>query len=93
MLLYYPIHDMWMEPGKEMLVHVGGGHDVGITQAVAQELLDAGYTFDLVSDRQLAEATPDRTGVRTAGGGRPTKWCSCRIAGTCRWRRSASSSG
>jgi hypothetical protein len=68
-LLYYPVHDMWMEPGKEgRLIHVGGGHDVGITQADAQGLLDAGYAFDLVSDRQLANVTFSRGGALQAGG-------------------------
>jgi hypothetical protein len=67
-LLYYPVHDMWSEPGKEgRLIHVGGGHDVGITQADAQALLDAGYAFDLVSDRQLANVTFSR-GALQAGG-------------------------
>lgn len=67
-LLYYPVHDMWMEQGKEgRLIHVGGGHDVGITQADAQTLLDAGYAFDLVSDRQLASVAFSR-GALQAGG-------------------------
>lgn len=67
-LLYYPVHDMWMEPGKEgRLIHVGGGHDVGITQADAQALLDAGYAFDLVSDRQLANVTFAGGALRAGG--------------------------
>ncbi|MET0624029.1 MAG: glycosyl hydrolase [Pyrinomonadaceae bacterium] len=66
-LLYYPVHDMWMEPGKERLVHVGGGHDVGITQGDAQALLDAGYAFDLFSDRQLARVTFARGSLRAGG--------------------------
>ncbi|HEX8186804.1 MAG TPA: glycosyl hydrolase [Pyrinomonadaceae bacterium] len=67
-LLYYPVHDMWMEQGKEgRLIHVGGGHDVGITQADAQGLLDAGYTFDLVSDRQLANVTYAGGALRAGG--------------------------
>ena len=67
-LLYYPIHDMWSEPGKEgRLIHVGGGHDVGITQADAQTLLDAGYAFDLISDRQLADVTYTNGALRAGG--------------------------
>lgn len=67
-LLYYPVHDMWMEPGKGgRLIHVGGGHDVGITQADAQSLLDAGYAFDLVSDRQLSNVTYARGALRAGG--------------------------
>lgn len=66
-LLYYPVHDMWMEPGEERLIHVGGGHDVGITQTDAQNLLDAGYAFDLVSDRQLAGVTYANGSLRAGG--------------------------
>lgn len=67
-LLYYPVHDMWMERGKEgRLIHVGGGHDVGITQTDAQTLLDAGYAFDLVSDRQLANVAYSRGALQTGG--------------------------
>ena len=66
-LLYYPVHDLWAEPGKERLVHVGGGHDVGITQGDAQALLGAGYAFDLVSDRQLARVSFAGGSLRTGG--------------------------
>ncbi len=64
-LLYYAIHDMWSEPGKSTLVHVGGGHDVGITQKDAQLMLDAGYAYDLISDRQLADVSFSGTSLRT----------------------------
>jgi hypothetical protein len=67
-LLYYPIHDMWSEPGKERLVHVGGGFDIGITQQDARAMLDAGYGFDFISDRQLADTTTARGSLRTGGG-------------------------
>jgi glycosyl hydrolase family 106( putative alpha-L-rhamnosidase) len=67
-LLYYPVHDMWMERGNEgRLIHVGGGHDVGITQTDAQTLLDAGYAFDLISDRQLGNVTFAGGALRSGG--------------------------
>jgi hypothetical protein len=67
-LLYYPVHDMWSEQGKEgRLIHVGGGHDVGITQADAQTLMDAGYAFDLFTDRQLASVTFSNGALHTGG--------------------------
>ena len=67
-LLYYPVHDMWSEQSKEgRLIHVGGGHDVGITQADAQTLLDNGYAFDLFTDRQLANVTFSNGALRTGG--------------------------
>jgi hypothetical protein len=71
-LLYYPIHDLWSERGKEMLVHVGGGHDIGISQGDAKSLLEAGYAFDLVSDRQL-------TGVNFAAGSLQTGGLSYKV--------------
>jgi hypothetical protein len=67
-MLYYPVHDMWSERGNEgRLIHVGGGHDVGITQADAQALLDAGYSFDFVSDRQLTAVNYAGGALRTGG--------------------------
>jgi hypothetical protein len=68
-LLYYPIHDMWSEPGKERLIHVGGGFDIGITQGDARAMLDAGYAFDFISDRQLAGVTSARGSLGAIGGG------------------------
>jgi hypothetical protein len=67
-LLYYPVHDMWSEQSREgRLIHVGGGHDVGITQTDAQTLLDNGYTFDLFTDRQLANVTFSKGALHTGG--------------------------
>ncbi|HVF87983.1 MAG TPA: glycosyl hydrolase, partial [Pyrinomonadaceae bacterium] len=66
-LLYYPIHDRWSERGKEMMVHVGGGHDSGITLDDAQEMLNSGYTFDLISDRQLANVLFTGKSLRAGG--------------------------
>ncbi len=63
-LLYYSIHDMWSEPGESTLVHVGGGHDVGITQKDAQTMLDDGYSYDLMSDRQLEQVSFSETSLR-----------------------------
>ncbi|HVF28278.1 MAG TPA: glycosyl hydrolase, partial [Pyrinomonadaceae bacterium] len=66
-LLYYPIHDRWSERGKEMMIHVGGGHDSGITLDDAQEMLNNGYTFDLISDRQLADVSFTGNSLRAGG--------------------------
>ena len=66
-LLYYPIHDRWSERGKEMMVHVGGGHDSGITLDGAQGMLNNGYTFDLISDRQLADVSFATNSLRAGG--------------------------
>lgn len=56
-LLYYPIYEDWAKRGKTLLQHYGGGHDSGMSQAEGQSLLNAGYSFDFVSDRQLRNVT------------------------------------
>jgi len=52
-LLYYPIYDRWSQPGRGLLEHFDG-HPAGtFAHALGQTLLDAGYAFDYVSDRQI----------------------------------------
>lgn len=75
-LLYYPIYNLWSERGTELLPHFGGGVDATMSQGDGQAMLQAGYTFDFISDRQLAD-------VGVAGGhckpaARPTRRWSCR---------------
>ncbi len=52
-LVYFPIHDLWSQPGRSMLVHFRASA-VGAAADTGQTLRRAGYTFDFVSDRQLA---------------------------------------
>ncbi len=69
-LLYFPIYDRFAMPGRELLQHFDGHGAALDTTAVAQigeELLADGYTFDFISDRQLA-ATEYADGIRTEGG-------------------------
>src|SRR5262245_56215467 len=57
-LLYYPIHDDWSkapQTARSMLPHYGGGIESSLGQADGHSLLDAGYSYDLVSDRQLRD--------------------------------------
>ncbi len=55
-LVYWPVHDLWMDPdGYEMPFLQGSGewfdgHGFG---RIVRELYDLGYSFDYVSDRQL----------------------------------------
>src|SRR5207302_4660526 len=53
-LLYWPLHDLWMKQPKLFGLPIEGkwlqSESVGKT---AQWLLDHGYSFDYVSDRQL----------------------------------------
>ena len=58
-LLYWPIHDFWHDPQRPAQGHprpqqprMAGRHDFGRT---AKWLDEHGYTFDYISDRQLAK--------------------------------------
>lgn len=53
-LLYWPIYDSWSQPGRALLQHYGGGIESALGVADGQVLMDAGYAFDFISDRQLA---------------------------------------
>lgn len=69
-LLYYPIHNDWSQAprtARGMLPHYGGGVESALGQADGQTLQDAGYSYDLVSDRQLRSATFAGGGLRTGG--------------------------
>lgn len=52
-LLYYPIYERWSRPGRGLLDHFDGSPAGTFAQGVAQTLLDAGYGFDYISDRQI----------------------------------------
>ncbi len=55
-LLYFPIYDRYADRGQEMLEHFDGSlENNGPTKVrtIAELLLDRGYAFDFVSDRQL----------------------------------------
>lgn len=73
-LLYWPVHDVWDDPGK--IINQLGVHDVTwLTGSpfgkIARALMTKGYTFDYLSDTQLAATTADgknHPGLRTPGG-------------------------
>jgi hypothetical protein len=52
-LLCYPIYERWSRPGRGLLDHFDGSPAGTSAQSLAQALLDAGYAFDYVSDRQI----------------------------------------
>ncbi len=69
-LLYYPIYDSWSQTPltqRAMLPHYGGGIESALGQAEGQTLLDAGYSYDLVSDRQLRSVSFAGGELRTGG--------------------------
>lgn len=72
-LLYWPIHDMWMDPAgmvQNMAVHRGARWIKGCPFGDAAELLwKKGYTFDYISDRQVAASRAKDGGIEAPGGG------------------------
>lgn len=69
-LLYFPFHDRNMQPGRDMLHHFDGmeGFSGTYFEAVAEEMLKEGWTFDMVSDRQLLESKAADGKVQMPGG-------------------------
>jgi len=71
-LLYYPIFDSFMEPGRNLLKHYDGMRPEftgSLFEDNAQNLLDRGYTFDYISDRQIQESALNGSNIKTSGGG------------------------
>ncbi len=67
-LLYYPVFDQWMEPGRSSLVHFHGAEKGSGAYTLAQELQDKGYSFDFISDKQIKNLTVKDGGLITEGG-------------------------
>jgi hypothetical protein len=71
-LLYWPIHDFWSQPGGKLLphltVHARDWFEAQPVGKLAQQLWDRGYQFDYVSDRQLAVAKSVKGAVQVSGG-------------------------
>ncbi len=71
-LLYWPIADYWMKPGKTMLPHYSiGARDWFTSQPIgdtAAELWKLGYAFDYVSDAQLMTAKVEHGKIAVPGG-------------------------
>ncbi len=68
-LLYFPLYDRFATPAPELLQHFDGHGPALDSTPVAllgEELLESGFAFDLISDRQL-QATTYGKGIRTAG--------------------------
>jgi hypothetical protein len=53
-LLYFPIYDRWSERARSLLQHFAGGAIGTNARTDGQAMLDSGYTFDFISDRQIA---------------------------------------
>ncbi len=70
-LLYYPIHDTWAQRGNGLMPHFGsnaGGRGAGAPGlSTVQELLQSGFTFDYISDRQMQNVSDDKDALLTGG--------------------------
>ncbi len=70
-LLYWPVYDLWMGEGRRELrfsVHHPEWIEATPCGEAGQWMIDRGYTFDFVSDRQLAAVRSEEGALRTAGG-------------------------
>ncbi|MDB5276388.1 MAG: glycoside hydrolase family 2 protein [Ferruginibacter sp.] len=56
-LLYFPFNDKNAQPGRDMLNHFDGmeGFEKTIFKETAEWLLNKGFSFDLISDKQVIE--------------------------------------
>ncbi|WP_367389869.1 glycosyl hydrolase [Lewinella sp. LCG006] len=69
-LLYFPIYDRFATTTEELLQHFDGHGphlDETAVAEIGEQLLDAGYTFDFISDKQLQKSTFNGA-IHTEGG-------------------------
>ncbi|WP_288428477.1 glycosyl hydrolase [uncultured Spirosoma sp.] len=69
-LLYLPIYDAYIRPGKVLLQHFDGiehGFKGLPVEQIAQQLVDRGYGFDYVSDRQINGLRVAENRLQTGG--------------------------
>jgi hypothetical protein len=72
-LVYWPIHDFWQKAPAEpilphLTVHARGWFEAQPIGSVSEELWRRGYSFDYISDRQLAQAKVSGQAIRVPGG-------------------------
>jgi hypothetical protein len=69
-LLYFPFSDHNSEAGRDLLHHYDGmkGFEQTDFNKVAEDMLQKGYAFDFISDKQLQGVTASGSLLHTAGG-------------------------
>ncbi|WP_347840316.1 glycosyl hydrolase [uncultured Draconibacterium sp.] len=65
-LLYFPIYDAWTKRTKEHLPHFGM-HTEDLTKEISYSLLEKGYTFDYISDKQIAKLSVENGAIKSKG--------------------------
>lgn len=69
-LLYYPIYDHFSTPGEEMIEHfdgIGKQFENTAFKRGAEAMLENGYSFDYISDKQLENSEVQNSQIRTEG--------------------------
>jgi hypothetical protein len=70
-LLYWPVADLWDDPAGPLAIQLGVHHVQWLTEQpvgrLARTLLDRGYSFDYISDAQLAETRVEEGALVTPG--------------------------
>lgn len=68
-LLYYPYYDRLAQPDRDLLQHFDGmnGFEHTLFDSSAQWLLQKGYDFDLITDRQLSVTYTTNDVIHTSG--------------------------
>ena len=70
-LLYFPIYDRWSKPGRGLLEHFDANartYEGTDFLKSAQAFHNRGYTFDLISDRQIDDLRVDDDLIQAEGG-------------------------
>jgi len=65
-LVYLPIYDQWSRAGRSLLQHFSESASYA-ARSEGLALLDAGYTFDYISDRQIANLKFADNSLQTGG--------------------------
>lgn len=66
-LLYFPIHDQWMDKGRGSLHHFHGAEHSSKVYVLADTLQNQGYSFDFISDKQVSNLKLDDSKIITEG--------------------------
>ena len=66
MLIYWPIYDAWSQPGRSRLRHFGG-HTETLTKELSESLLNKGYLFDYISDKQVLKLVAEKGQLKAQG--------------------------
>lgn len=68
-LLYFPIYDRFAEPGRDLLHHFDGmeGFEKTEFKTAAAWMLDKGYAFDLISDKQIQQVSNNGASLLSGG--------------------------